>query len=114
MKLLYIIGTVALICVFFLLNRKNNVEAYTDADNCSSSEATCGNFNECCLNNKDIKCKNPNLVACQKFRIKCENRCQNKKTDDMGNKFNNDNTNMKKCMDICSKVQSDCCRRLNK
>lgn len=79
--------------------------------NCYNSKNICSNFQECCLKSgKPEQCRNPNLLACLKYKIKCENKCQNKKIDD--NEKNE--PNLQKCLQTCQQVEQDCCHRLEK
>lgn len=118
MKLLFIV-IIAITIMFFYY--QHNIEGYIDVEKefyqnektCNSSNNTCNNFVNCCLDKKDIKCRNSNLLACQKFRIKCENKCNNKKTDDNGTIFKNEKNGLSNCIELCQQVKTDCCRRLD-
>lgn len=68
----------------------------------------CNNFNNECVNTHNDSCYDTSIVACQKYEIKCENKCRNKKIDDNGNK----EPNFNKCVKTCVKVKDDCCKRL--
>jgi hypothetical protein len=70
----------------------------------------CSNFQNNCVGTNNIDCRDVSIVACQKYEIKCSNKCKNKKLDDDGKKQND----LNKCLDTCNKVKNDCCNRLNK
>ena len=69
----------------------------------------CSNFQNNCVGTNNIDCRDVSIVACQKYEIKCSNKCKNKKVDDDGNK----QLNLEKCLETCNKVKNDCCNRLN-
>ena len=83
---------------------KSNVSLYHKKDD------ICNNFMNYCVYNQNSECKNVNLVACQKYKIKCENQCSKKNIDDNGKK----ETDLNKCLETCKQVQKNCCRRLKK
>ena len=71
--------------IFFYFNNKNEViEKYINIrgdsinNQCNNSNDICTNFKKCCLEDRNGNCRDPNLLACQKFKIKCENKCKNK------------------------------------
>lgn len=69
----------------------------------------CTNFNSNCVGTGNSNCNNNSIVACQKYEIKCDNKCRNKKMDDDDKKEPDYN----KCIKSCLKVKTDCCNRLN-
>lgn len=76
---------------------------------CVKQDDVCMNFKKCCVTkNRAHQCYNPDLVACQKFKLKCESKCEVKKIDDNEQKQDD----LQKCMETCKKVESDCCVRL--
>jgi hypothetical protein len=87
---------------------ESNMETFSIAQ-CQSDKNICNNFKSCCLNSiKPNTCRDSNLLACQKFKIKCENKCNNKNIDDE----NNIAKNTKDCLTTCKTVQQNCCDRL--
>ena len=86
----------------------SNVGSYNNNDN-NHKLNLCNNFNNECVGTLNKSCYDTSIVACQKYEIKCENKCRNKKMDDNGNKEHNFN----KCVKTCVKVKDDCCKRLN-
>lgn len=83
-------------------------EHYTNDSSCRVEKKLCNNFESECVGTGNNTCNNPSIVACQKYRLKCETTCKHKKIDDNGKKQNN----YDKCIQTCQTVQSDCCDRL--
>jgi hypothetical protein len=114
---------ITLLIIFVYMNRNvqiytnsyNRIEQFVDVERESfnagdTKHQLCTNFNEQCVGKVNGECDDSGIVGCQKFKIKCENRCQNKKVDDNGKTV----TNMDECIETCQQVKTDCCQRLNK
>ena len=83
---------------------------FIEGFDCHNPINKCINFQKCCVGNKDKDCRNQDLVGCQKFKFKCENKCKVKQLNDDGNT----EPVMEKCVKTCHKVERDCCQRLSK
>lgn len=114
--ILLIIGGIILIT--YLNNKYNknctNCEPFIDVDkerfsNVNMKENLCLNFEQHCVDTNNQECEDVSMVACQKYKIKCNLKCENKKLDD-SDKVEND---INKCLETCNQVKTDCCNRLN-
>jgi hypothetical protein len=116
---LFILLFIVLVCLInykhnqnIILNATVNTErfrgSYVGAT--KNKNQLCSNFQNACVGTDNIDCRDVNIVACQKYEIKCYKKCKNKKIDDDEKR----QPDLNKCLDTCNKVKNDCCNRLNK
>lgn len=110
--LLILIGGLILVVYLNHKYNKKSIEGFVDVDRerfSNEKENLCINFDKQCVNQNNQECEDTGIVACQKYKLKCETRCRTKKIDDSGKTQDN----LDKCMKTCQQVKSDCCARLN-
>lgn len=114
----YIPLLLILLCiVFFYLQKQSrvdegfiDVEKYSNVNYNNNKLNLCTNFTNNCVGTNNHNCNDTGIVACQKYEIKCENKCRNKQLDNDEKK----EPDFNKCVKTCAKVKKDCCSRLNK
>lgn len=122
---LLIIITLLILFVYFNhnygMNRNNRIEGFIDVESFNNEKKEnfnvgdtkyqlCMNYNTQCVASGNLECQDSGLAGCQKFKIKCEKTCENKKIDDNGKTV----TDMDKCRETCQQVKTDCCQRLKR
>jgi hypothetical protein len=104
----------ALILIVFYYSYQRKIESFINVDKerfeINVDKNLCANFDTDCVGKNNQSCENVNIIACQKFKIKCQNKCKHKNIDDNDKKV----SNIDDCYKTCEKVKTDCCSRLDK